>query len=119
MNLKKVSGEKHSKPYGINGFKENSMKLYAFQNKKTKKLVTGTDFRYFPNKQLFCEYNAPVLLSDKEVNELKYALENELHKRMINLKNYDLVECELSVVKRVTKKEIDKIIKGENKWKCM
>ena len=89
------------------------MKLYAFQNKKTKKLVTGTDFSMYPHRQIFSEYSRPVFLTEKEVYKMNYALENELAHRMINLENYDLVECELSVVKRVSKKEIDKIIKGE------
>ena len=89
------------------------MKLYAFQNKKNKNLVTGTDFSMYPHRQIFSEYSRPVFLTEKEVYKMNYALENELAHRMINLDNYDLVECEVTVTRRVGKKEIDKIIKGE------
>lgn len=88
------------------------MKLYAFQNKKTKKFVTGTNYCYYPHRQIYDETSRPLLIHEKEVD---YKLEYEIRHRNISLKSCDVVEVELSTIKKIGKKDMDKIIKGENK----
>lgn len=88
------------------------MKLYAFQNKRTKKLVTGTDFTTFPRRQICDEESPPMLLTKEEIT-LYDKLKFTTRQRHINFSTYNLVECELSVIKPVRKNEIEKMIKGE------
>ena len=67
------------------------MEYYVVQNKKNGKLVSGTDRRYNPQRQIYAdEFRPPMLFSqDKRIYEI------ELKIRGINMKNFRLLEIKI------------------------
>lgn len=69
------------------------MKCYVIKRKKDSKLISGTDYRYYPPHSILIEnadYRTPLLLPiNREI------IEGEVHRRGINMKNYELVLVEL------------------------
>jgi len=59
--------------------------LYAIKHKKTGKLVTDTDFRYHPPRQILSNYDSPLLLTD-------YNLTSELQRRKVSARYYTIVK---------------------------
>lgn len=58
---------------------------FAIRNKKTKKFISGTDFRYSPPRSLMAnEYSPPMIFTTLNLRE-------ELKRRKINLKRYEVV----------------------------
>lgn len=75
-------------------------KFFAFRNKRTKQFVSGTDYRYYPPHCIMCDpYRRPLLVSG-------LFLKNEIAKRNINLKRYEVVLVELKVIQEVNANEI-------------
>lgn len=67
------------------------MTYLVIQNRRTKRLVSGTDFRYWPRHQIYAdEYRPPLLLPvDPKIHS------SELQRRGINLERFRLVEIEV------------------------
>ena len=58
---------------------------FAIRNKKTKKFISGTDFRYSPPHCIMTdEYSPPMIFTTLNLRE-------ELNRRKINLKRYEVV----------------------------
>lgn len=69
------------------------MKYYAFKNIRNGRLVSGTDFRTYPHRQILADkYHPPRLITDKRWEESE-----RLH-RGISSKTYKLVEVEVREV---------------------
>lgn len=67
------------------------MNYYAFRRKKDGRLVSGTDFRYYPHHQILAtEDRPPRIFSKLEVK-------SEILRRGINLKHYEIVEVKIEV----------------------
>lgn len=65
------------------------MIYYAFKNRRNGKLISGTDFRTNPYRQILAnEYRRPLILN-------KIQIETEMRSRNINLKTYKIVEVEI------------------------
>lgn len=69
------------------GWRDMDM-FYAIQRKDTKEFVTGTNFSYYPYRQITSTSRPPLLLSG-------YNLEAELKRRNINLKRYQVVQVNI------------------------
>lgn len=71
------------------------MKYYAIRRKKDKKLVSGSDFRYYPPHCIMAdEYRPPLLIP-----AVKYCfLTTEMLRRKINLKRYEIITVEINEV---------------------
>lgn len=72
--------------------------LYAVRRKKDGALVTGTDYRYFPRHQIL-QYptKPPLILSDYD-GDIPECVENEIKCRGINLKYYEIVPVEITLL---------------------
>ena len=68
--------------------------MFAIRNKKDKRWVYGTDYRYSKPRQRCSHENVKIY------SEMILA-ENEIALRQINMKNYEIVEVELIEVKKV------------------
>ena len=69
---------------------------YAFRNKRTKKLISGTDYRYNPPHQIAAsEWRPPLIISAAHKNILEATILN----RRINLKRYEVVEVDVVLTK--------------------
>lgn len=69
--------------------------LFVLKNKRTGKLVTGTNFNCHPHRQVMNPYSPPLLISNLN-------LEFEIKKRGISLKTYETVRVaivEIQVVR--------------------
>lgn len=58
--------------------------LYAIKHKQSGRLVTGTDFRYSPHRQICSEYHSPLLFTG-------YNLLQEIQHRQVSLRYYTVV----------------------------
>lgn len=61
------------------------LSLYAIKHKGTGRLVTDTDFRYHPPRQILSNYDSPILLT-------AYNLTSELQRRKVSTKYYTVVK---------------------------
>ena len=69
------------------------MDYFMVRDKKTKRLLSGTDFRYHPPHHIFAsEYRPPLLLSvNPKINS------SELKRRNIRLNRFELVRISLRI----------------------
>ncbi len=58
--------------------------LYAIKHKQSGRLVTGTDFRYSPHRQILSDYQSPLLFTG-------YNLLHEIQHRQVSLRYYTVV----------------------------
>lgn len=58
--------------------------LYAIKHKQSGRLVTGTDFRYSPHRQILSDYQSPLLFT-------VYNLLHEIQHRQVSLRYYTVV----------------------------
>lgn len=67
------------------------MRYWMIQRKEDGRLVSGTDYRYYPRRCIMSnKYRPPLLIpTDDSI------LEGELKRRMINLKRYKVVSVEI------------------------
>lgn len=73
------------------------MKYYAIQNRRTKKFVTGTEFNYAGNRQIYnTEFHAPLLYPYNEWGYLR--LKSDKIHRNISDKKFRVVVLELKGV---------------------
>lgn len=68
--------------------------LYAIQNRKTKKLVTGTDYNYSPHRQKYKSDTCVPLLFTKFQKDLGL-IEIEMKKRMMSEKTFEVIKLKL------------------------
>lgn len=62
---------------------------FAFRNKKTRKYISGTDFRYNPPHQIAADkYTPPKLFTEHQIA-------TEIIVRKINLERYEIVPVNL------------------------
>lgn len=71
------------------------MRYFIFKNRRNGKIVSGTNFNFWPPRQILCDGNSvPLIL---EENEILY----EVERRHISTKTYNVVEVMLVEVKGV------------------
>lgn len=68
--------------------------LYAIRNRKTKKLVTGTDYNYSPHRQKYKSDTCVPLLFTKFQKDLGL-IEIEMKKRMMSEKTFEVIKLKL------------------------
>lgn len=68
--------------------------LYAIRNRKTKKLVTGTDYNYSPHRQKYKSDTCVPLLFTKFQKDLGI-IEIEMKKRMMSEKTFEVIKLKL------------------------
>ena len=69
--------------------------LYVIRRKKDGALVTGTDFRRFPRRQILRSPTCPPLIISDYDGDLPESLESEIKNRCINLKYYEIMPVEI------------------------
>lgn len=69
--------------------------LYVIRRKKDGALITGTDFRRFPRRQILQYPTRPPLIISDYDGGLPESLESEIKNRCINLKYYEIVPVEI------------------------
>ena len=74
--------------------------FYAIQRKGTDEFITGTDFRYHPCRQHVSSILPPLLFSG-------YNLEEEIRKRHINFKTYQVVQVNVVPQSPLRQREIE------------
>ena len=73
-------------------YASRSLVLYAIKHKQTGRLVTGTDFRYSPPRQILSQYDSPKLFTG-------YDLLHELQRRKVSMRYYTVVRVTVEEVK--------------------
>lgn len=71
------------------------MFVYAIRNRKTKKLVTSTNFNYSPHRQIYKSGTRIPLLFTKFQKDLG-CIEIEMRNRMMSKGNFEIVKLKLS-----------------------
>ena len=69
--------------------------FYAIRNKKTKKYITGTDYRYFPHHQRTNPYLPPLLFTE-------FNLCSEIDHRMISSRYYEVVIIGINAITTIS-----------------
>lgn len=97
--------------------------VVAIKNKKTGRLVTGTDYRYFPHRQICDNENKPPLLFVVNNEWQIKRLESEWLQRQIG-NDYELVDAYITINteedydrKQIEKRCIEFRRKVEQEWK--
>ena len=80
-------------------FKDQNTDFYAFQNKRTKKFITGTNYSYYPHRQICFKGRPPLIVPS-------VSLKTEVYCREINLDYYDIVKIEINKVRKVRIEEV-------------
>lgn len=70
------------------------MTLFAIRNKRTKKLITGTDYRYNPPHQRTNPFLPPLLFTEA-------TLYREVRHRMISSRYYEVVTINIEPISAV------------------
>ena len=70
------------------------MTLFAIRNKRTKKLITGTDYRYNPPHQRTNPFLPPLLFTEA-------TLYREVRHRMISSRYYEAVTIDINTVNTI------------------
>lgn len=71
------------------------MFVYAIRNRKTKKLVTGTNYNYSPHRQIYRSDTQIPILFTKFQKDLG-CIEIDMKKRMMSKDNFEIVKIKLS-----------------------
>lgn len=76
--------------------KKIQITYYAIRNKKTKKLVSGTDYHYNPVRQIYANTTRPPLLFDL-IDENEDFIRDKMKSRGMNPARFELVKVVVTV----------------------
>lgn len=85
--------------------------FYAIRNKKTKRYITGTDYRYYPPHQRTNAYFPPLLFTE-------FNLYREIKHRKISSRYYEVVTVDINSITAIsmTSNNIQKIKDMGEAW---
>lgn len=85
--------------------------FYAIRSKRTKKYITGTDYRYFPHHQRTSPYFPPLFFTE-------FNLYREIKHRQISSRYYEVVTVDINSITAIsmTSNNIQKIKDMGEAW---